>query len=206
VGDSRRNKNLEEASAEKCMLAYVQGEPLAFESLYRIFAPRLYRYFLAAFRDPTTAAELFQITFFKAHRGRHSYRPGSPVAPWLFTIAERVRTDELRRRGREASRRRNVDPEVAAVPVEPVLPQDEGLKAIVRRAVETLPEGQREVIVLHKLEDLPLARVAEVLGITEGAAKVRAHRAYAALRKVLGERLADVGAVAGVEPAREPAR
>jgi RNA polymerase sigma-70 factor (ECF subfamily) len=187
------------------MLAYVQGESLAFDRLYRLFAPRLYRYFLAAFRDPTTAAELFQITFFKAHRGRHSYRAGSPVAPWLFTIAERVRTDELRRRGRDAARRRNVDPEVAAAPLEPA-PQDEGLKAIVRSAVESLPEGQREVILLHKLEELPLARVAEVLGITEGAAKVRAHRAYAALRKLLGERLPDPGEVAGVEPAQQPAR
>lgn len=191
------------------MAAYVRGDAEAFDALYRFYAPRLYRFFLGRFRDPTIAADLFQITFFKVHRRRDSYRAGSPVSPWLFTIAERVRIDELRRRGREAARRRELDlEETPAAPPRSAPGAEAAVVATVREAIADLPEGQREVVLLHKLEGLPLARVGEVLGITEGAAKVRAHRAYGTLRKLLAPRLAELdldlalgrpGAIAGDE-------
>jgi len=174
------------------MAAYIRGDAEAFDALYRYFAPRLYRFFLGRFRDAAIASDLFQTTFFKVHRRRDSYRTGSPVSPWLFTIAERVRIDELRRRGREAARRRELDLEEApGAPPSPPGP-DAAVVAAVRDAIADLPEGQREVVLLHKLEGLPLARVGEVLGITEGAAKVRAHRAYGTLRKLLAPRLAEL--------------
>jgi RNA polymerase sigma-70 factor (ECF subfamily) len=55
----------------------------------------------------------------------------------------------------------------------------------VRTAIEALPPASREVVRLHKLEGRPMAEVAEILGIKEGAARVRAHRGYKALARLL---------------------
>ncbi len=77
-----------------------------------------------------------------------------------------------------------------AVPEVPVMPEVEEestawIVDAVREAIEALPDGQREVVAMHKLEGMPLAEVAERLGIREGAARVRAHRGYNRLRAAL---------------------
>jgi RNA polymerase sigma-70 factor (ECF subfamily) len=56
----------------------------------------------------------------------------------------------------------------------------------VREALDQLPDSYREVIVLHRWQELSFAEIAKVLGSTEGAVKLRAHRGYLALRKALG--------------------
>ena len=56
-----------------------------------------------------------------------------------------------------------------------------------RRALEQLSEGQREVVVLHWYEGLSYPEIAQVVGASTSAVKVRAHRAYKTLRKVLEE-------------------
>jgi RNA polymerase sigma-70 factor (ECF subfamily) len=56
----------------------------------------------------------------------------------------------------------------------------------VQRALAQLPESWRTVVVMHRFEELPFAEIAEALGTTEGAVKVRAHRGYARLRELLG--------------------
>ena len=56
----------------------------------------------------------------------------------------------------------------------------------VRAAIEQLPPGQREVLTMHKLQGMTMAQVAEALQIREGAVRVRAHRGYKNLAKLLG--------------------
>jgi RNA polymerase sigma-70 factor (ECF subfamily) len=131
------------------------------------------------------ADDLLQVTFMKIHRARHQYRPGLKLAPWLFAVAARVRLDELRRRLRlpedadeEAVAR--AEAESAADP-----PLDPDLRRAVRAALEALPESQRTVIHLHRYEGLSFAEIAEVLGTTPGAVKLRAFRGYEVLRERL---------------------
>ena len=61
------------------------------------------------------------------------------------------------------------------------------LAARVRRAVERLPETQRVVVHLNRFEEMTFFEIAQVLGITEGAVKLRAFRAYETLRRLLRE-------------------
>ena len=56
----------------------------------------------------------------------------------------------------------------------------------VRQAIEQLPRAQREVLTLHKLRGMPMAKVAQHLNIREGAVRVRAHRGYKSLARLLG--------------------
>src|SRR6267143_3096617 len=85
---------------EELMSAYVAGDARAFEQLFARLAPRVHAFFLRSFRDSAVADDLLQVTFMKVHRAREQYRNDLRVAPWIFSVAARVRLDELRRRRR----------------------------------------------------------------------------------------------------------
>jgi RNA polymerase sigma-70 factor (ECF subfamily) len=117
----------------------------------------------------------------RIHRVRHTYRPGDPVLPWIYAIAHRVRVDNFRKRARISSREIAADvlPEAASKtePSAELPPFDE--------LVAELPESQREVLVLLKVNGLSIEEVARATASTPGAVKQKAHRAYEKLRGLL---------------------
>ena len=167
------------------MAAYVAGDARAFERLFARLAPRVHGFFLRSFRDPAVADDLLQVTFMKVHRAREQFDRDARVAPWLFAVAARVRLDELRKRMRLPE---DADEEALAradeqAPRDP--PPDKDLQDAVRAALERLPESQRMVIHLHRYEGMTFPEIAQVLGTTPGAVKLRAFRGYETLRKEL---------------------
>lgn len=170
---------------EELMSAYVAGDARAFEKLFARVAPRVHAFFLRSFRDAAVADDLLQVTFMKVHRARDQYRRDLAVAPWLFAVAARVRLDELRRRLRLPE---DADEDALAradeqAPRDP--PPDTDLQDAVRAALARLPESQRVVIHLHRYEGMTFPEIAQVLGTTAGAVKLRAFRGYETLRKEL---------------------
>jgi RNA polymerase sigma-70 factor (ECF subfamily) len=171
---------------EALMARYVAGDRRAFERLYRRLAPRVHGFFLRSFGSPAVADDLLQQTFLKLHRARRDWRQDAPLRPWLFTIAARVRLDELRRRYHLAE---TADDdaieraaETSALAEQPVAAANDDLVAEVRAALARLPESQRAVVHLHRYEGMTFGEIARVLGTTEGAIKLRAFRAYERLR------------------------
>jgi RNA polymerase sigma factor (sigma-70 family) len=179
-----------ETTEEKLMARYVAGDEVAFRDLFALFAPKLRAFFFRSFLDTALADDLTQTTFLKLHRARASYCPGLPLKPWLFTIAASVRRDELRRIYR-------LPPHVGEAELEQAEPpspdKPNGLVALdsnnevdaVRAAIDRLPESQRAVLHLHCHEELTFEQIAQVLGTTPGAVRVRASRAYERLRRGL---------------------
>ena len=173
---------------EELMSAYVAGDARAFERLFARLAPRVHGFFLRSFRDGSVADDLMQVTFMKVHRAREQYRTDLRVAPWIFTIAARVRLDELRRRRRMPE---DADEEVLARADEAAASNapDPGpvsdVQEAVRAALDRLPESQRTVIHLHRYEGMTFVEIAQVLGTTPGAVKLRAFRGYERLRQDL---------------------
>src|SRR4051812_11608732 len=136
-------------------------------------------------REAAVADDLLQVTFMKVHRARDQYRKDLRVAPWVFTIAARVRLDELRRRRRLPE---DADEEALARAAETSPeppPAERDLRDAVRAALERLPESQRTVIHLHRYEGMTFAEIGAVLGTTAGAVKLRAFRGYERLREEL---------------------
>lgn len=182
-------ESMSEASESEAtlMTAYVQGDPLAFSKLFDRLAPRIHAFFMRSFRDSAIADDLLQTTFLKMHRGRSSYRLNEAVKPWLFSIAARVRLDELRKRYRLPPTAG--EDALEAVPDEgpapPELLDGRTRDAEVRAAVDRLPETQRVVIHLHRFEGLSFLEIAKLLESTEGAVRIRAFRGYETLRKQL---------------------
>jgi RNA polymerase sigma-70 factor (ECF subfamily) len=177
------------------MERYGAGDDAAFAAVYDALAPRLYGYLVRQTRSPARAEDLVQQTMLHIHRARVRFIPGAEVTPWAFAIARRLLLDEIRRGGR----RREVllEEESAGERTVGVGPDDlvqaRELAARIEEVLEGLAPSQRAAFELLKCEGLSLADAAAVLGTTVAAVKIRAHRAYQALRFALGDVAADVG-------------
>jgi RNA polymerase sigma-70 factor (ECF subfamily) len=167
---------------------YAAGEDAAFELVYDAVAPRLLPYLERHSRSATSAEDLLQQTFEHIHRARGSFRRGARVLPWAFGVARHLLTDALRRRRLES---RYFDEAGAILPA--LLEGAESMAvakqtaACLERALREMPESQRVAFELHRFEGLSMQEVAEVLGISATAVKLRAHRAYERLREALGD-------------------
>jgi RNA polymerase sigma-70 factor (ECF subfamily) len=176
---------IDDASLVEAMVAYQHGDMEAFEAIYAGFRAGLARYLRALARDGALADDLLQETFLQLHRVRHTYQPPRPVRPWLYAIARHVFLMHRRaayRRGRHEAVAEDALPEV------PVRPEIESLgdRDAVEKALEKVPAERREPLVLHHVLGMSFREVAAVMGISEGAAKVRAHRALAEIREAMG--------------------
>ena len=170
------------------MEAYVAGDADAFERLFRTLAPSIHAFFVRSVGRGAVAEDLLQTTFLKLHAARATWRRGERLRPWVFTIAARVRLDWLRKQGRAQAELEDdaaADPERRGDPSDAVLAQERSER--VRSALDSLPEPQRIVVHLHRFEGLSFAEIGAVLGISEGAAKLRAFRAYGQLRVHLAD-------------------
>lgn len=182
--------------ADAAMERYSQGDEAAFAELYDAIAPRLLGYLRAATRDGVAAEDLMQQTLLHMHRARGSFIPGARVMPWAFAIARRLLIDSARRRRLER-RLFSQDPaDDGQVTYEPnaamAVAADDLLHARrvgrrVQERLDALPETQRTAYRLLQQEGMSLKAAAEALGTTVTAVKLRAHRAYVALRAVLRE-------------------
>jgi len=170
------------ADEQELMAAYVAGDQAAFAALFDALAPRLLAFFQRAVAERAVAEDLLQITFERVHAARKRYRLGSPLRPWLFTIAARVRIDELRRRYR-------LPPTADETELDRVAdhagPSDQARDRRVREAIDSLPASQRVVVHLHRFEGMTFGEIGSVLGVQEGAVRLRAFRAYDSLRTLL---------------------
>jgi len=171
-------------SPSELMVAYQGGELTAFDELYRKLAPKLRGYLSSLTWDPVLAEDLLQETFLQIHRSRHTYLPPRPVQPWAFAIARHVFLMERRQRTRR--RRLESDPigELPEIPV-PAVMAKLGTKSDVRRALAGLAADRREAVLLHHVWGFSFGEIGAMLGIREGTAKLRAHRAVTALRDSL---------------------
>ena len=158
-----------------------RGNAEAYRALLDDIGPELIGFLRARVRDSQDLGDLYQETFLALHRSRHTYDASRPVEPWLFAIAAHVVARYMRRRRTRTGREVLVD----------VLPEDavvEGghTRLQIAQALERLPPTQRQAIELVKLEGLSTEAAAARAGTTPGALRVRAHRAYSALRRLLG--------------------
>jgi len=167
------------------MAAYIAGDAGAFRELFSRYSPLLYRMMLRDLRRPEEARDLVQQTFLHLHRARMDFDSRLRFRSWIFTIALNLKREHFRK-----VRRRPESPLEAAGTPEPAL-GSHGDRAEARQAIlrglEQLHRDQREVIELHWFDGLSFAEVAEVVGASVAAVKVRAHRGYVALRRLLDE-------------------
>ncbi len=141
--------------------------------------------------------------FLAAFRGIDAFDGRARLSTWLFRIVTNQALMKLRRRkpGHQVSvedllptftdyghHRRSIPnfrPEASL--------ETEDTRQLVRQHIDLLPDAYRAALVLRDIEERPLPEVADLLGITVNAVKIRVHRARQALRTMLADRLQEVG-------------
>lgn len=168
------------------MRAWAAGEEAAFEEIFARYGDFVLGYMRRGYRPKEDARDLTQQTFLQLHRARKDFRGDRPLRPWLMTIARNVLRDHLRR-----ERRRILTDGIEGVLRDRGTAADEperlALRDALAGAVARLPASLRAVVEGHWNEHRSYAELARRLGTTRAAVKVRAHRAYRALRKMLAE-------------------
>jgi RNA polymerase sigma-70 factor (ECF subfamily) len=162
---------------EDWMRRYQAGEGSALDALYADVSPRLRTIFRGA-ANPGDEEEMLQETWFQVHRSRHTWRPGEMLLPWVYSIARHVRSAYYRKRTRRGEV--ELDERISTPPPELSYDWEQLLKE--------LPDSQREVLILMKVEGRSLEEVAAATGSSIGSVKQKAHRAYEKLRAILGDR------------------
>jgi RNA polymerase sigma-70 factor, ECF subfamily len=163
------------------------GDVDAFEALFRLHQAEVYRWILRIVRDPATAEDLTIETFWRIHRAHARFDPSRSFEAWALRIATNAALDHLR----------SAPPETELPDDLPEMPQpDPGISQEVRRktayALGRLPPRLRIAATLALIEDQPYQEIAEALGVSVGAVKVRVFRALRLLRKALKQQ--------GIEP------
>lgn len=170
---------------EELMAAYINGDHAAFRTLFERYGPILLRLTRRHLRDEALAEEIVQQTFFQLHGARADFRSGSKLRPWVMTIAMNLVREHWRRKKRRKTTSLEVD--TRAAPEADFMPLEVRQRsALLHVALERLPTSQREVIELHWFQERPYAEIATIVGSSEGAVRVRAHRAYSSLKRLLG--------------------
>jgi RNA polymerase sigma factor (sigma-70 family) len=177
---------LDQRSDEQLMAAYVAGDAAAFRAIFERYAPLLLRAMLRELYVREEANDLVQQTFLQLHRARVDFDPGQKLKPWVFTIAMNLKREYFRRKKRRPER--SLDAETTLEPsVDALGAAQVEARRTLARVLADLPPDQREVIELHWFDGLEFPEVAQVVGASLSAVKVRAHRGYVRLREALGD-------------------
>jgi RNA polymerase sigma-70 factor, ECF subfamily len=181
-------------SDQEVVQRVLEGQTALFEILMRRHNERLYRAARAIVRDDSEAEDVMQQAYVNAYAHLRQFDGRAAFATWLTRIAVNEAIARTRRRDRYEPLHETDDfmfrrfratatqsPEAETFSHE--------LRAILERAVDTLPAGYRLVFMLREVEGLSTAETAACLDLTEDVVKTRLSRARSALREELFERV-----------------
>ncbi len=178
------------------MLDVKAGDEHSFALLLHRYRSPLVNFLYRMVRNREQAEDLAQEVFLRVYRARQDYVPSAKFTTWLFRIATNLALNSVRD-GRYQRMEVSIDQPVTADAEDggeraldvadrrPGIEQhlvDRERAAMIRRAVESLPEKQRAAVLLHKYQELDYAEIARILGCSESALKSVLFRAYETLR------------------------
>ena len=183
-----------------CIRRILAGERQLFHDLIRPSERAIYFLLLSLLHNETEAEDAAQDTAIKVYLNLKNFRGESQFRTWVLSIARNEGLGRLRKAAtrREDSLDAETDEQTGdytpalltcwrEVPSEALERQELG--AMLRQAIEGLPGIYRNVVLLRDIEEMDVRETAAALGITEGAVKVRLHRARALLQRELAPRL-----------------
>ena len=162
-----------------------RGDPSAFEEVVRLTHRHVYTQAYRLVGDRQEAEDVAQDAYLRVYRGLAGFREEAQFETWLYRIVANAAITHLRRRRRFG----DLLTETEQLSFDPAAPMEVAEETVDRdalaRALEELPLSLRSVVVLKDVYGLSAREIGDEFGISEGAVKVRVHRA----RKRLKERL-----------------
>lgn len=177
---------MQELTNNALMLKVKSGDLVKFGLLYERHKKRLFGFFYNMNQNASLSEDLVQIVFERMLKYKHTFTGEGSFAAWMFRTARNVNYDYYRKN--KAAFHQNELTEIEykledSETLEKGIQQKEEVSTL-QRAMKMLPPEKREVLVLSKLKELKFSEVGEILGCSEGAAKVKAHRALKDLRTI----------------------
>jgi RNA polymerase sigma-70 factor (ECF subfamily) len=183
VTDQATGADTRAADDRALVTRFLSGrEEAAFRALYRRHAPVLYRFATRLAGGHAAGDDLHQEAWIRAAERLAQFRWESSLRTWLCGIAINCRRETRRARAIEGER--SAAGEVEHVPQ---VPASDDSRLDLERAILALPDGYREVLVLHDLHGYTHEEIARRLEIEAGTSKSQLSRARQAIRRRLGE-------------------
>lgn len=162
------------------------GDTIAFDSLFYRYRDGIYRLGYAITKDPSAAEEIVVDTFARAHRAIERLEPDDSLRPWLYRVAVNLSYNRRPRKGVTFS---SLDDGTEDIAADAESPSDAAERAerrrVVLECVDTLGPKHKVVVVLHYLNGLNLAEIAEIVEVPVGTVKSRLHYGLRKLRMQL---------------------
>jgi RNA polymerase sigma factor (sigma-70 family) len=159
---------------------FSQGNVDAFEALFRQHQGDVYRWILRIVRDPAIAEDVTVETFWRIHRAHELFDPSRSFEAWARRIATNAALDHLK-----STRPESELPDDLPQPALPDPGISQELREKTAQAFGRLPPKLRIAATLAVIEEQPYQEIAEALGVSAGAVKLRVFRAVRMLRKDL---------------------
>jgi RNA polymerase sigma-70 factor (ECF subfamily) len=160
-----------------------RGEPGAFEEVVERTNRQVYTLAYRLVGDRHEAEDVAQEAYLRAYRSLRGFRGDARFETWLYRIVANAAMTQLRRRGRFGDLLGDQDVvslQPAARPIEETVEEDE-----IKTALQALPLGQRTAVVLKDVYGFSCQEIADEIGVSEGAVKVRLHRARRRLKELI---------------------
>lgn len=167
------------------MLKVKDGEVDKLNLLYKRYSRRFFGFFYAMTHDGATSEDLVQNVFMRILKYKHSYKVDGDFEVWAFQMARNVHKDHYRKNKRYAFQE-DMNPyekQLSDSNHRQVEMEKSDELNYLKKALESLSEEKRELIELVRFQKVKYAKVAEMLGVTESAIKVRVHRILKELRE-----------------------
>jgi RNA polymerase sigma-70 factor (ECF subfamily) len=188
-----------DASDEVLMVRYQRGDRDAFALLVRRYNKQVYNFVLRQLRTPSLCEDVTQEVFMRLVQNAAEFKHEARFSTWLYAIARNLCIDQLRRLqhrrhpsldqplGSEDDSRTLGDSVSAQHPTANAERSAVGseVQASIVKAVDALPEDQREVFLLREIADLPFKDIAEITGASENTVKSRMRYALDRLKLAL---------------------
>ena len=179
-----------DANDDLLMLAWVGGDVAAFETLYARHRGPLYRFLMRQLRNQALADEFFQDVWQRVIAAREGWKPEAAFSTWLFRIAHNRLNDHWRAAKHRPPAPEDADERAARV-ADPSTPERElsdfEQRRRLQRALEELPDEQREVLLLRLEQELSLEEIGAITGVGRETVKSRLRYAMDKLRQRLNE-------------------
>jgi len=158
-----------------------EGNGTAVRALYERYSPRVFAVVRRIAGDDDLAQDYAQEAWIRAIRALPTFRGDARFSTWLHRIAVNSALQALRKAD---TRTKREAPMPEAVPVDPVR-RDALLGDLLERAMDQLPDGMRQILILHDVEGYTHEEIGEVLGVTAGTSKSQLFKARAKMRDLL---------------------
>ncbi|MEL6516919.1 MAG: RNA polymerase sigma factor [Pseudomonadota bacterium] len=182
-----------EVSDEALLVAYGNGDRAAAQALTLRLTPRIFGYAARVLSDRTEAEDVVQEAMLRLWKIAPDWRQGeAQVSTWLYRVTVNLCTDRLRKSGRSVDIDAVAEPEDGQPSAVATMIDTDRAKAL-QAALDTLPERQRQAVVLRHLEGLSNPEIAVVMDIGVEAVESLTARGKRALRAALAGRREELG-------------